>query len=153
MFFFSPWWEKKQKNQGCQKISSKLRFCFFPRNRNSSFQKNLILILRFLSTSYPAQNRTLFCVKIFWRPFFTSIKKIFLFVMLILNSNFCIYLSFLNSLSDTHSDLPGCFAKILIKIFIHTCPVLAILPGLPAFIEYLAFIFYEMLYFFKLLFF
>ena len=58
---------------------------FFPRNRNSSFQKNWILLLRFLpaslrlrgeSTSPAAQNRTLFCIKISWRPFFSSIKKI-----------------------------------------------------------------------------
>ncbi len=52
LFFLIRKATKSRKfGKGCQKISSKLRFCFFPRNRNSSFQKNGILILRFLPAS------------------------------------------------------------------------------------------------------
>ena len=84
LFFFSTWLEKKQKNQGCQKISSKLRFCFFPETETHHFRKIEFLYCVFLAQVLQHKTEPCFVSKFSEGHSFLRFKKIFL----IHNANF-----------------------------------------------------------------
>jgi len=86
MFFIFLFYliRKETKESRLSENFFKTTVLFFPRNRNSSFQENWILILRFLSTSYLHKSEPCFVSKFPEGHSFLRFKKIFL----IHNANF-----------------------------------------------------------------